>query len=584
MTTRGIDAAAGGLPGLPVMGSSLSDVALGEAARQVADARRTAGASALALAIEALRRRDLDAASGNCLKALGADERNGEAWHVLAIVNEARKDFATALSCYDAALNLLPGNPTVLLNLSRLALTMGLNEVAEKLIGVLLSADPGNAEGVNNLAIALSAQGRVDEAIVRLREFLEARPGHPNLLNTLGSLVADTGDLETANLLFGEAVRMAPGMAAAAYNMGDNLLVMGEAEAALARINAALDTPPPPEDRPAMVFARALARLSLGDLAGGWTDYEARNDPNWPGYIRNLRTEEPWRPGVPLEGRRLLVLGEQGLGDEVMFAGLLPDVLERLGPGGELIFAVEPRLVGPMSRSFPGARVKPHRVGLAGAHRVRIVPELPEGECDLWTPIASLLSEFRPTIQSFAGGGGYLRPDPGRVSHWRRVLQEAPPGPRIGLLWKSAVLAAGRKRVFSHFDAWAPVLRTPGVVFINLQYGECGAELAMARDRFGVEIWNPPGIDLMQDLDDVAALSTALDLVIGFSNASFNLAAAAGAPAWLIAVKGAWTALGTGAYPWYPQVRLYQPEAFAEWGPVLDRVARDLAGEYGARA
>jgi hypothetical protein len=146
----------------------------------------------------------------------------------------------------------------------------------------------------------------------------------------------------------------------------------------------------------------------------------------------------------------------------------------------------------------------------------------------------------------------------------------------VGLLWKSAVLTGGRKRFFSTFEAWEPVLRTPGIVFVNLQYGDCEAELQWARERYGVEIWNPPGIDLKQDLDDVTALSCALDLVVGFSNSTFNLAAAAGAPSWLISAKGAWTPLGTDRYPWYPQVRRYSSVAHAEWEPVLERIAADL--------
>ncbi|MCA3737204.1 MAG: tetratricopeptide repeat protein [Phenylobacterium sp.] len=582
MTLQGGDPRSGGLPGLAVMGSSGSEAMLEEAARRIADGKGSEAAT-LTLAISALGRRDFEETMRLCLKVLDANERNGQAWHLLAISHEARKDFATALSCYEAALALLPGNSIVLLNLSRLALTMGLSEIAERLIRALLDSDPGNPEATNNLAIALAAQGRVDEAIETLRAFLKGQNGHPNLLNTLGALVSETGDLTTANLLFSEALRLAPGLASAAYNLGDNLLVKGEPAEAIVRINTALDAPPPPEDRPAMMVARALALLSMGDLAEGWKDYEARNDPNWPGFINNLRTENLWRPGEPLAGRRLLVLGEQGLGDEVMFAGLLPDVKARIGATGELIFATEPRLVDLMSRSFPDTRVELHRVAEVGGHRVRIVPGVPEGGCDVWTPIASLLQEFRPSLPSFAKAGGYLRPDRGKVAYWRRTLEGVPPGPRVGLLWKSAVMAAGRKRAFSLFDAWEPILRTPGVTFVNLQYDDCEAELQLARDQFGVEIWNPPGIDLKQDLDDLTALSSALDLVIGFSNATFNLAAAAGAPAWLIAAKGAWTALGTDRYPWYPQVRLYQPTAFAEWGPVMDRVAGDLAREFGAR-
>ena len=535
----------------------------------------------LAEAMDALRRRDFESAARLCLALLGDDASNGQAWHVLAIVHEARKDFQTAISCYEAALALLPGNASVVLNLSRLALSMGMAPVAEGLLRNLLVSDPDNDEAVNNLAIALRGQDRSGEAIALLRSFLARQPGHPNLLNTLGSLAAAEGDLETAGLLFTEALRLAPGMAAPAYNLGDNLLVMGRSAEALERIEAAIGAPPPPEDLPAMVFSRGLAKLSLGDLAGGWEDYEARNDPNWPGYVLNLRDAPRWRPGAPLQGCRLLVIGEQGLGDEVLFAGVLPDVIRALGPGGALTLAVEPRLVGLMSRSFPSVRVEPHRTTEAGGRRVRQVPGLPAGGCDLWTPIASLLRVFRPAADAFAGRGAYLRADPGRVEYWRGALAGGPSGPRIGLLWKSAVRAAGRQRAFADFEAWGPVLRTQGVAFVNLQYGDCLAELELARTRFGVDILQPQGIDLMNDLDEVAALGGALDLTLGFSNASFNLTAATGAPAWLITARGAWTTLGTGAYPWYPQVRVLQPAGYGEWGPVLERAAQDLADTFG---
>jgi len=196
--------------------------------------------------------------------------------------------------------------------------------------------------------------------------------------------------------------------------------------------------------------------------------------------------------------------------------------------------------------------------------------------------MASLLGEFRGRVEDFPQRAGYLQPAPERVSYWREVLASAPAGPKVGLLWKSGVLTRGRGRFFSPFEAWEPVLRTPGVTFVNLQYDDCAAEMQLARERYGVEIWNPPVIDLKQDLDDVTALSCALDLVIGFSNANFNLAAAAGGPAWLIAPKGVWTPLGTDRYPWYPQVRLYQTAAYAEWEPVMAKIAADLREEFSA--
>ena len=123
------------------------------------------------------------------------------------------------------------------------------------------------------------------------------------------------------------------------------------------------------------------------------------------------------------------------------------------------------------------------------------------------------------------------------------------------------------------------MLATPGISFINLQYGDCEEELAQAKREFGVEIWTPPGIDLKKDLDDVTALCVALDLVVGFANASFNLAAAAGAPAWLISTPGSWPRLGTDRYPWYPQARVFVPATYGGWDEVMAQIAEAM-GEF----
>ncbi|MFM8374767.1 MAG: flagellar protein FlbA, partial [Phenylobacterium sp.] len=138
------------------------------------------------------------------------------------------------------------------------------------------------------------------------------------------------------------------------------------------------------------------------------------------------------------------------------------------------------------------------------------------------------------------------------------------------------------RQSFAPFQAWGPVLRTPGVTFVNLQYGDCGDELGMARRDFGAHIVTPPGIDLRADLDDLTALAGAVDLVIGVSNATFNLAAAAGVPCWLIAAPDAWTTLGTERYPWYPQARLYSCKRFGEWDAVMAAIARDLGARPSA--
>ena len=323
-------------------------------------------------------------------------------------------------------------------------------------------------------------------------------------------------------------------------------------------------------------LAEAFSRLGLGELESGWRLYRARLSPL---SGRRERFEVPGQAydfagGMAgLKGRSLLLVAEQGLGDEVMFAGMIPDLARALGPDGRLALAVEPRLISLFARSFPKAEVLTHQTQSIDGAPLRTVPGL-KTVVDVWAPFASPAEALRPTASRFSETSGFLEADPARVQHWRRVLAEQP-GRKVGLLWKSAKLVGERQRLFAPFDAWRPVLRTPGLSFVNLQYGDCAQELAFARDQLGVDILQPPGIDLKDDLDDVAALTAALDLTIGFSNASFNLAGAVGAPAWLVAVHGAWTLLGTDRYPWYPQVRCFAaPEG---WPAALEAAAAALA-------
>jgi hypothetical protein len=191
--------------------------------------------------------------------------------------------------------------------------------------------------------------------------------------------------------------------------------------------------------------------------------------------------------------------------------------------------------------------------------------------------MASLLRRFRRRLEDFPSQRGFMQPDKGRVAHWRKTLESAPTGHKVGILWKSMKIEAVRARYFSPFQLWTPVLKTPGISFVNIQYGDCAPELEWAKRNLGVDIWTPPEIDLKDHLDDVAALTSALDLTLGFANATSNIAAACGAPTWIISVPGAWTRLGADGMPWYPQARVFTPPTLSQWEETMSRVAQALA-------
>ncbi|MES2034857.1 MAG: tetratricopeptide repeat protein [Pseudomonadota bacterium] len=561
----------------PAAGQAGSRAALAKLQEAMADLKVMAVQPLLQQAVDALQADDFKTGGALAMQVLEADETNGFAWYLMAIARERAGDFGFSLRCYESALTLLPEQAEIANDLGRLAYRMGMKETAEKLFAHYLARYPMSHEAANNMACAIRDQGRFGEAIGVLTPVIQRHPENALLWNTLGSVVSEQGDLTGSITFFDEALRLDPGFAKARYNRGNARFLSGDTAEALIDCEGAMGSAMGLDETQMMRLSRSSILIALGRIAEGWEDYEARLDPNFSDVtLYAVDGPQPWTPDAELAGKTFLLFGEQGLGDEVMFANTVPDMLEALGPDGTLLIAVEPRLVSLFQRSFPTAQVGTHSTWNIDAKTVRGAPFVDNIEgIDLWAPIGSLLRRFRPTVESFPGQGRFLKADPARVAYWRAQL-DALPGPKVGLLWKSLVKNGARHRFFSPFEQWAPVLATPGVTFVNLQYGDCSAEIEDARRELGVDIWTPPGIDLKQDLDDVAALCCALDLVVGPSNASSCLAGACGAPLWLIATPGAWTLLGTDRYPWYPQARVFLPPAFGQWGPAMDAIADAL--------
>ncbi len=530
-------------------------------------------------AVTAIKGGNWKAGGDQALAALNIDERSGLAWWLLAICREKAGDLMGALSCYEAAVQLCPDQPGVANDLGRLAFQLGQKDTAEKLFAHFLAGHPGHPEASNNLACALRDQQRFNEAIEVLKPALGLHPDSALMWNTLGTVLNETGEIETAITFYSEALRLDAKFARARYNRGNALLTTGDLDGALDDVRTALDNAEP-GDLELMRLALALALIARGELERGWGEYEVRLDPQYREGTQFLIDRPRWTPGMDVAGKSLLIVGEQGLGDEILFANTLPDLMDTLGPGGRLTIAVEPRQVKLFQQSFPTAKVGAHTTfKIDGRITVRAVPFVDLNTIDAWAPIASLLQRFRPNVAAFPARKAFLAADPARVAHWRAQLDALGPEPKVGVLWKSLKIDSARQRFFAGFDLWKPLLQTPGVRFVNLQYGDCSAEMAAA-EAAGIQVWSPPGIDLKDDLDDVAALACALDLTVGPPNATTNIAAACGADVWLIATPGGWPKLGTDRYPWYPTVTAFTTPALNDWAPVMGEIADRLKAVF----
>lgn len=583
---------------MPVAQGAAGDAASPEAIRRLSKALagdRTSikaqkkAIEALKAALALVRMGDYDGAANRALQVLQADERNALAWHVLAICREKGGHLSHALTAYEAALALNPENPDIAHDLGRLAQRLGHLEIAEKLLLKFLTANPGHVEGVNNLACVYRDQKRYDDAINLLRDLIQIEPTEPTLWNTLGTVLSDQGQMSQSMTFFDEALRIDPAFAKARYNRANARQPLGDHAGALEDLDAALPGAEGPYEAAMMTMAKALTLMGMGRLKEGFETYEIRLDPDLTEAMHVLVDCPRWDPKTEdIAGKRLLVVGEQGIADEMVFGTVLPDIVEAVGPAGKVFIAVEPRLVDLYQRTFPTAVVGGHRAVRIEGRLTRFVPFIEEiaeqegpdgGKADHWVPMASLAAIYRQDISDFPDRDGYLVPDPAKVAHWKAELEKLGPGLKVGLHWKSSVLTGVRARYFSNFERWAPVLTAPGCVMVNLQCGDVSEDLAAA-EAAGAKIWTPP-INLKDDLDDLAALSNALDLVIGPGIAGTNMAAASGARTWLIHAPDDWHLLATDRYPFYPRVRTFAtggfdgwPRAIAEVRAALDQVVK----------
>jgi hypothetical protein len=217
-----------------------------------------------------------------------------------------------------------------------------------------------------------------------------------------------------------------------------------------------------------------------------------------------------------------MVWTEQGIGDEILYASMLPDLIDRVR---RCVIACSERMVPIFARSFPSCTV-------VGYHESAwdITSDM---QCDYQTAIASLGQYLRPDLASFPRHAGYLKPNPETARHLRKRYEALAAGRRIvGIAWRSKA-PQGEAKSMALMDL-APLLATANVFFVNLQYGDCRTEIADVAAKLGIDVYEDAAVDPLTDMDASFAQVAAMDLVITTSNTTAHAAGAQNIPAWVM--------------------------------------------------
>ncbi len=579
-------AVAPSLDSLAGIGAQSSAIARLEAlveARDSAIARRKSS-GLVRRSVKAWRRGDIARAGQLAFSATEADETNAQAFHVLAMALERMGHLHKALITYERAFALDPDDPDLLLNLGLTAWNQKMIPEAENMFRLFIGARPDSPLGYNNLGTIQSDMGRSTTAIETLRAAIYRMPAEAILWNSLATVLAENGRAEESLVFYQEAIRLEPALARPYHNIGFAYSHLGRLEDALEAYDCALARATDPTEKIEGRHSRSVCLIGMGRLEEGFAEYEVRNNPRFRAYVHHMLKAPQWK-GEPLEGKHLLVVGEQGLGDEFMFANVLPDLARAVGENGTLQIAVDPRLVPLFKRSFPLAEVGTYDdrklIDPDHTQELRFVPwAAAKGEPDYYVPMGSAIPFFRKRIEDFPHEA-FLAPDAARVAEFKQRLAAFGPKPYVGICWRSMMMGAKRSKYYSALDNWGPVFSLPGVTFVNVQYGDVSAELEHARSAQGADVKVLDGLDLKNDIDGAAALSAALDLVISAPTAAAATAASVGTEVWFLTAGRTWPQLGTQEFPWYRRTQVLSPERFADWAGLMPKVAlqlREFAG------
>jgi tetratricopeptide (TPR) repeat protein len=503
-------------------------------------------------------RGELRGAADALERLAGARPDSADIQHELATVYATLGDAVAARDCLEIALAHDPRHLPALLALARLAETAGDLERAGRALEVACEVAPSAGTALTSLARVRHLQGRSGEARTLAERAAACDPGLADAHQVAGLAAIAEEDYEAGAAALERAIPLAPTVVGVHLNLANAYLHLGRFDACRERLEWVIAR------EPGNFIARwdyAHLQLAARDFAAGWPNYEYRLQALQGRLLTGHRT--PWQ-GEPLEGRALLVLGEQGIGDQIMFASCLPDVAAL---ARECLLVCEPRLVQLFARSFPGVVVRsPQSLTRAELERA-----------DFEVQAGSLPVRFRRSAAAFPDHRGYLRADPARVAHWRKRLDATRGGPRIGISWRGGT-AQTRSRLRSiPLAELAPLLALPDACFVSLQYGDVAAELADFRRASGVDVHAFP--EAIADYDETAALVSALDLVVTVCTSIVHLGGALGRPVWvLVPSVPEWRyCLAGDTLPWYPAARLFRQQPGESWSPAIAAVATALS-------
>lgn len=491
-------------------------------------------------------------------KAIKIDPRNAEAYYNRGIALKELKRHGDALASYDKAIS-LKRNYTeayynrgiVLLELFRFEDALASNDKA-----ILLK--PEFAEAYNNRGNALKELRRYEDVLVSCDKAIALKPDYAEAHINRGIALKELRRLDEALASYNRAIAIKPDHPEAYSNRGRALQDLKRLDEAFASYDRAIALKP---DYAEAYLNKSLCLLLRGEFSEGWKLYDWR----WKqkeSISKPLFTD---KPSFNFEDRkRVLVWAEQGVGDEIMFASILSELGNLCA---KLIVQVDARLIPLFSRSI--------------LQDVLFFPKnsvVPQDLYDQQLPMGSIGKYLRNDEASFIQSRfGYLKADSRRSDDIRSFLTINGRQRICGISWRSKNEKTGMSRSLT-LNNFLESLSVRDYSFVSLQYGDTDEEISNAKAELGIDVISCGQVDNFNDLDGLASLIQACDVVVSIDNTTVHLAGALGKDVRILLTRipdWRWQ-LDRDDSPWYASATLYRQSDDGDWANAFAKIRADL--------
>jgi tetratricopeptide (TPR) repeat protein len=470
--------------------------------------------------------KQFDAAVASCNKAIALKPDFAEAYLNRGNALKELKQFDAAFASYDKAIALKPGFAKAYSNRGTALKELKQFEAAFDSYDKAVALQPDFAEAYSNRGNALKELKQFDAAVASYEKAIALKPDFAEAYSNRGIAMQELKQFDAAVASYDKAIALKPGYAEAHYNRG-------------------------------------LLRLVLRDFSNGFLDCKYR----WDSKDFSNKPQKTKIPSASKSGikGRMLIWAEQGIGDEIFYAGLLHMLTTK---DVSITLSADKRLHPIYKRSFPKIDLLDKNILMSSSVDTGFDAQAPIGD------LGFLLDIKAEAIKGTRSP--YLQSDPVKRDSYRGTISALGSGLVCGVAWKSVNAKFGTAKSIG-LDSFSPLLGLPGVHFVNLQYGDVKEEIQHVKSTLSVDVHQVPGVDVFNDIDSLLALIDACDVIVTTSNVTAHLAGSIGKRAAVLVPHSTgkiwyWHENDEHSF-WYPSLKLFYQNNPLTWDQTIEDCA-----------